>query len=106
MSRRKRGRLAEKIEELYYSHYNKHKQINKSSIEGELIKIFEEAKEKLGNRCYQSIGLTLNRVVPLHEKNKSELDIIFWRVADNWDTQIKDAYLNWRKKFTNWVQKG
>jgi len=104
MSRRKRGWLAKKIERLYYSHYNK--QISESLIEEGLIRIFEEAKEKLGNRCYQSIGLSLNRVVPLHEENKSELDIIFWRVADNWDTQIKDAYLNWREKMTSWVQEG
>ena len=70
-----------------------------STTEREFKSFLEKTKGELRDKylTYQAIGLALHKLAPIDKENQNEKIRFFWKIADEWNPEIRRCFRHWQK---------
>jgi len=88
---RRRGKYAERLERLYFD-----RSLSPKETKEEFLKLLMECRNELGKRCYQAIGLALDRLYSEYGPNPRIK--LLWDAAYSQSPEFLEALRNFYEK--------
>ncbi len=67
-----------------------------SETEKEFKTFLEKSMAELKGKCFQTVGRALHKLAPIEDEEKDEKVRFFWKIADEWNIEIRKRLKDYR----------